>query len=129
MFDTCITIFNVAIVLSMPIQVDLCGVAKILRTPVAALIPKVILYVQTKDMSWRLYSHLLSEGVSRGTIDIYHASLTPETKSRVYREFRSSSSPLKCLIATVAFGMVRLTLLLYYDSFYQVYCNKGHGYS
>lgn len=88
------------------LQGDLCGLVKILKTPVVALIPKVILYVQTKDMAWKLYSYLLGESVPRSTIEVYHASLTHETKCRVYREFKNHSSCRKCLIATVAFGMV-----------------------
>ena len=78
----------------------------ILKTPIAALIPKMVVYVQTKDMAWKVYSHLLSESVARGVIDVYHASLTRETRSRVARDFMSTSSSLKCLVSTVAFGMV-----------------------
>ena len=61
-------------------------------------------------MAWKIYSHLLGEGVCRNNIEIYHASLTLQTKSRVYRAFRNSSSCIRCLIATVAFGMVCFAL-------------------
>ena len=83
----------------------MCGIVKLLQTPVAALVPKIILYVTTKDMAWKLYSHLLGEGVSRATVEVYHASLTLETKSRVYQDFKGNSGT-RCVIATVAFGMV-----------------------
>ena len=106
------------------IQSDLCGITKILQTSVAALIPKMILYVQTKEMAWKLYSHFLGEGVSHRTLDVYHASLTTGTKSRVYREFKSGSSCMKCLIATVAFGMVCSPLVC--DNHYNcIHCCKG----
>lgn len=84
----------------------MCGIVKILTTPVVALVPKVILYVQTKDMAARLYTHFLAESVSRSTVEVFHASLTPQKKSEVYQSFKSSTSCLKCLVATVAFGMV-----------------------
>lgn len=78
----------------------------LLKTTVAALIPKVIVYVQSKDIATKLYRHFLGESVSPLTVDVYHANLTPETKSRVYKEFKSNRSCIKCLVATVAFGMV-----------------------
>jgi superfamily II DNA helicase RecQ len=93
-------------VMVLSLQVDLCGIAKISQTPVAALIPKTILYVQTKDMASRLYSYLVGESVNRSFVGVYHASLTPQTKSTVYKVFKSGTSCMKCLVATVAFGMV-----------------------
>ena len=90
---------------SQLLQADFCGIVKLLQTSVNALIPKTIVYVHTKDMAWKVYSHLIGESVPRSVVDVYHASLTRETKSRVYLAFKHTSS-LKCLIATVAFGMV-----------------------
>ena len=39
------------------------GVVNILKTPVAVIIPKMILYVQRKEVAWKVYSHLLGEGI------------------------------------------------------------------
>ena len=64
----------------------------LLKTTVTALVPKMVVYVQSKGMAFKIYSHLLGESVSRTAIDVYHASLTPANKMRVYREFRSGSS-------------------------------------
>lgn len=79
-----------------------------LKTRNAFIIPKMIVYVRTKDMAWKVYSHLLRESVQRCYLGVFHADLTQATKSSVYQNFRSNGSSLKCLIATVAFGMVRV---------------------
>ena len=41
---------------------------------------------------------------------MYHASLTGETKSHCQREFMKDGS-IRCLVATVAFGMVRVYMI------------------
>lgn len=70
------------------------------------IIPKMIVYVQTKDMAWKVYSHIQRESAERHYIGVYHASLTQATKRAVYLDFKCSGSTMRCLIATVAFGMV-----------------------
>lgn len=77
-----------------------------LKSPNGFIIPKMLVYVQTKDMAWRLYSHMQREAAKRCYVGVYHANLTQTTKSIVYQDFRSSGSSMRCLIATVAFGMV-----------------------
>ena len=37
---------------------------------------------------------------------MYHASLTERSKREIYIRFSSRSSQLRCLVATIAFGMV-----------------------
>ena len=91
--NACVQIFQ---------QRDLHGISSMLKSPNTFIIPKMLIYVQTKDMAWKVYIHLQRQCVT----GIYHANITQTTKAAVYREFRSSGSPLKCLIATVAFGMV-----------------------
>ena len=43
---------------------------------------------------------------------MYHASLTHETKAHCQREFSENGS-VRCLVATVAFGMVCIDLEVY----------------
>ena len=40
-------------------------------------------------------------------VAMFHASLTEETKAAIYSECSRSTSSIQCLVATVAFGMVR----------------------
>lgn len=77
-----------------------------LKSPSGFIIPKMIVYVQTKNAAWRVYSCLQKESAKRSYVAVYHASLTQTTKLAVYEDFRSSGSSLRCLVATVAFGMV-----------------------
>lgn len=69
-------------------------------------IPKTIVYVQTKDMVWKVYHFLQQAALKRCYVGMYHANLTSHTKSVVHQDFRGPSSSLRCLVATVAFGMV-----------------------
>ena len=69
-------------------------------------IPKTIVYVQTKDMAWKVFHFLEQTAAKRCYVGMYHANLTSHTKSVVYQDFRGSSSSLRCLLATVTFGMV-----------------------
>lgn len=92
-------------------QGDLSGIAEMLKSP-AFIIPKSIVYVQTKDMAWKVYSYLQRVCARHSYVGVYHASLTQATKAHIYQEFRSGGSTLRCLIATVAFGMVCTGLYL-----------------
>ena len=56
-----------------------------------------------------IYQFLRKAAKSRAYVSMFHASLTDETKRAVYHNFTSESSPLCCLVGTVAFGMVSTT--------------------
>ena len=64
------------------------------------------MYVPTKDNAWKLYHHLQKESANKDFVGMYHANLTSNTKLAVYSDFRRIDSSLRCLVATVAFGMV-----------------------
>ena len=74
----------------------------------------MIVYVHTKDVAWKVYHFLQGASATQCYVGMYHASLTQHTKSSIYCEFRSTTSSLRCLVATVAFGMVRYTLFFGY---------------
>ena len=44
---------------------------------------------------------------------MYHASLSDETKKHVFSMFASSRSSLRCLVSTIAFGMVSLAFFVF----------------
>ena len=87
-------------------QRDLGGVCKVLKSVQHTTIPKMIIYVQTKDMVWKVYQYLQREALKRCYVGMYHASLTSTTKSAIYQSFVGTTYTLRCLVATVAFGMV-----------------------
>ena len=45
-------------------------------------------------------------------VGVYHAALTEETKIFVRQNFSSRTTEMRCLCATVAFGMVRSQFFL-----------------
>ena len=56
------------------------------------------------DSSAARFTHKTILGMK--TIAMYHASLTQAYKQSLQQEFMSEGSTLRCLVATVAFGMV-----------------------
>ena len=73
-------------------QTDLDGLARLLRSPTHTAIPKTIVYVQTKDMAWKVYHFLQQAALKWCYVGMYHANLTSHTKSVVHRDFGGPSS-------------------------------------
>lgn len=69
-------------------------------------IPKTLIFTKAKDMTCKVYSFLINSVFKKHWIGMYHASLTQVTKSFVQRQFQNDKSELRCLVATIAFGMV-----------------------
>ena len=97
-------------------QRDLCGVCEKLRSTSGFIIPKSLIYVQTKNMAWKIYNLLSKQAAKHCYVGVYHSDLTTLTKSKIYDEFKSCSSSLRCLVATVAFGMVSNVSSLRYSA-------------
>lgn len=74
-------------------------------------IPKTLIFTQTKNDACRVYGTLLKHTTDRKYLSMFHASLTQSTKSICASEFRSGS--LRCLVSTVAFGMVMMSVGCY----------------
>lgn len=87
------------------IQIDLAGVASMLKTQPASLIPKTLIFTRTKNVACKLYKWLSQSAAEKQYVSMYHASLTTTTKTYLQEKFRKQSN-LRCLIATIAFGMV-----------------------
>jgi len=74
------------------------------------LIPKTIIFSQTKDEVYRVYKFLQTSAKHKHSVCMYHASQSVETKSFIQLTFKSTMTELRCLSATVAFGMVCIVL-------------------
>jgi len=85
------------------IQKDLSGVASALKDNPGAF-PKTVIFCSRKETVSLVYRFLCHS--DKSSITMYHASLTEETKKAVYSEFSKPTSRIRCLIATLAFGMV-----------------------
>lgn len=57
-----------------------------------------LLYVHFKDA-------LRERGTPDGLIDMYHRSIDDESKKRILESFKKPDSCIRCLFATIAFGM------------------------
>ena len=93
-------------------QADLAGIAYWLRTLHSESIPKTLIFVQTKNTGCKLYNWLSQCASSKRSVGLYHASLTQATKSHLQDMFKQQSG-LRCLVATVAFGMVQHLVCVY----------------
>ena len=63
------------------------------------------MYVPTKNTACKVYHFLRAASTNKQSVGMYHADLTQATKSSVYEEF-TQSSVVRCLVATIAFGLV-----------------------
>lgn len=68
-------------------------------------IPKTLIFVRTKNNACKVYGVLNTAACHSSYVGMYHASLTNQTKEKVRTDFQGDTK-LRCLVATVAFGMV-----------------------
>lgn len=73
-------------------------------------IPKTLIFVATKEAAVKVYKLLHHSAKCKASVSMFHASLTQGTKTHIVGQFQSSSSRLRILVATVAFGMVGLPI-------------------
>ena len=90
------------------VQKDLNGICVKLAAQDPEDIPKCLLFAQTKNIACKIFSFLRRFSLDRRYVSMYHASLTQRTKEFLRSEFSSSRSHLRCLVSTIAFGMVCL---------------------
>ena len=77
-------------------------------------IPKTLVFCRTKEAAVNMYRLLLQSSSRRDYVSMFHASLTKATKQAIQHNFQSPTSALRCLVATVAFGMVSVLFTLKY---------------
>ena len=96
---------------SLFMQRDLGQLAQLIAsTDDLALIPKTIIFSHTKDQVYKVFSLLSMSAKHKHSVSMYHASQSVEAKHFIQSTFRSPSSELRCLSATIAFGMVGIYL-------------------
>lgn len=83
----------------------MAGIASLLSDHNPEAIPKTLIFAQKKAVACKLFFFLSNSAAKREFVGMYHASLTHETKFHYQREFTKQGS-VRCLVATVAFGMV-----------------------
>ena len=94
------------------VQRDLDGLTTLLKSTSTYDIPKTLLYVSSKNMACKIYHFLKIASSDKHSVGIYHADLTRSYKSSVCQQFSAVTSRMRCLVATVAFGMVCVPYLL-----------------
>lgn len=82
---------------------DFAGITNILD--LGQEMPKTIIYCRTKNDCSKVYLHLRKYARVKCLVTMYHSSLTPATKRDVQDKFKNGDE-LRCLSATIAFGMV-----------------------
>lgn len=78
---------------------DFAGIVHMLKTRA----PKILVYTLTKNVTCKVYDVLSKAIQNKHCVSMYHASLTPATKSHIHMAFQSGT--LRCLVSTIAFGM------------------------
>ena len=95
----------------IPMQNDLQSLASGLRSAKCPQdFPKTLIFCQTKEITSKIYTYLSC--YQRDRTGMYHASLTKETRQHTYRLYRDPGSQLRCIVATIAFGMVRKSITI-----------------
>ena len=88
------------------LQTDVAGIASWLKSPLPSSVPKTLIFTQTKNIACKIYAWLSQCAGTKTYVNMYHASLTHTTKAHIQEEFSSPNTRLRCLVSTVAFGMV-----------------------
>ena len=68
-------------------------------------VPKTLIFTKTKKDACRVYSKLTKQTRDKKYVSMFHASQAQSTKSFRINQLKCGS--LRCLICTIAFGMVR----------------------
>ena len=85
-------------------QKDLGGLACYLSSAKSSYdIPKTIVFATT-NVVCRCYAMLSKRAVQRKYVGMFHASMAPMTKATRVVDFTNGT--IRCLVSTVAFGMV-----------------------
>ena len=69
-------------------------------------VPKTLIFSQTKDAVYKIYNFLHTSAKYPKSVSMFHASQSDKTRAFVQSSFYSASSEIRCISATIAFGMV-----------------------
>ena len=94
-------------------------------------IPKTLIFCKTKAQCVKIRNMLTKVTAHKGLTTMYHATLSDETKKFIYYNFITAGSDLRCIVCTIAFGMVRPKIQCSYihifSYHYYVYSGNGHS--
>lgn len=79
---------------------------KSLKSRLPDSIPKTLVFTQTKNLACKVYRTLHQSAINKDYVGMYHADQTKQTKSLMQQAFSGAHSSMRCLVATIAFGMV-----------------------
>ena len=97
----------------MLLQRDLRGLAHLLATSSdTSEIPKTLIFSQTKEDVYKVYSFLRAYAKHPQSVSMFHASQSDKTRASVQSSLLSLSTELRCVSATIAFGMVRMYIYI-----------------
>ena len=82
--------------------------------------PKTVIFVKIKSVAVKVFAYLHRSAHLKGMVSMCHAKLSTETKEYIHHQFSSHTSSLRCLCATVAFGLVSLALIQLLQSSHKV---------
>lgn len=68
--------------------------------------PKTLVFCKTKRQCVKIFSLFAQASKHKSLVSMYHATLSEETKTFLYCQFTATQSDLRCLVCTIAFGMV-----------------------
>ena len=72
------------------------------------MVPKTVVYTQTKDYACKVYGLLCASTHTRKGVGLYHAAMSKSNKLITHQQFSTSNSSIRCLVATIAYGLVYL---------------------
>lgn len=88
-------------------QKDLAVLGEMLNAAVdPQTFPRCIIFCKRKEVVSNVFQFLRHCARKREFVAMYHASLTENTKKEIYDQFANPFSHIRCLVATIAFGMV-----------------------
>ena len=99
-----------------------------LSTDEPCSIPKTVIFFPTKREAVEGFLFLQRSAAHKHYVGAYHASLTKETKFSVRQNFSSRTTEMRCLCATVAFGMVRCVIVFVFFHLITIFV-VGYGYT
>ena len=89
--------------------------------------PKIIIYTLTKNNACKVHK-ILSRAVNSTCVRVFHGSFTQATKNHIHSEFQKDGA-VRCLVSTIAFGMVGNNTALTSLTDYFELATVGNGYS
>ena len=100
-------LFTAIFTLAIYMQRDFGGIASSMRDCSSPEdFPKTLVFCKTKAQCVNIYNLFIRVSTHKSIVTMYHATLSEETKEFIYHHFTAAESDLRCIVCTIAFGMV-----------------------